>query len=377
MSLSKLHYGGMFGKETLDKEFKQICLNFEDRDIKKLILYNTPLNKSLFNSMIEIVLTSALKKYIPRYMGIFSKASIAGVLHLGISDDGFIEGIPWYGDINIEMIKEIISNIFASECLRCVRVDEFEETSEIDTDALDWYKQNVGIKITKLKINNDLMKEQYTEKSKKLKEIIEHNTKLETDFLEYKRQHREWSNTITSYSGKLNNFITDEKLNSELIEFIKGSITDKDYLIFILNFYKNKDNFTKFLSDNESRIKTIYDNPDDPIIWILQFKEAMTAKYTNLKPIRPKYKPVENIYSMFAYHNQNIIPFLYETDTTEDSLTSPETSDELSDKELEMSVISITFTALTNTYIEWRDTIASNWKSRRRCLSPTGDPTCC
>ena len=359
MISKKLYQGHNFGKETIRNEFKQICLTFEEEESKQLLLNKKTLSYSKFNSMIYDTLNNAIYKYIPRYFSIFSKACLSGNLYLGINDDGIIEGIPWYGKLTKKIIKRMIRNVLESDRSRGIKINEFTGEYEIDDRVLDWYYTNLEITITKLNTDPELIKQSHVNKLKKLHDLIERNKKLEKEQEEFKIIYDKWHKIIFRYSGKLNNFIIDDTLYDEVITFIKESIKNKKYLKYVLDFYKDKTNFDEFISNNDKKIRTIYDNPSNPIIWIIRFKDMKTAHYKYLKPKKPYIKPINNLYSTFSSHVQNITPFLLE-----------------SDKEVNLYVISISFPFRMNTLLQFRDTIASEWKERKRCLLSTGEPTC-
>jgi hypothetical protein len=135
-------------------------------------------------------------------------------------------------------------------------------------------------------------------------------------------------------------------------------LSDKIELGKVLDFYKDKTNFDEFIANNDKKIRSIYDDTSNPIIWLIRFKDMKTLYYKHLKPIRPRIKPIENIYSIFSNHISNIKAHL------------------LKNSDINFYLIKISIPHLINSYLEYRDTIASEWKSRRRIILDDGDPSC-
>jgi hypothetical protein len=177
-----------------------------------------------------------------------------------------------------KMIRRMIRNVYESDRSRGIKINDFTEEQTVDDTVLNWYYKNLEITIIKLNTDPELIKELKVEKIKKLYELIDRNKRLEKELKEFKIKYDKWHKIIFKYSGKLNNFIIDDSLYDEVIAFIKESISDKTYLKHVLDFYEDKTNFDEFISNNDKKIRTIYDNPDNPIIWIIRFKDTKTFK---------------------------------------------------------------------------------------------------
>ena len=118
--------GQMIGPELLDREFKEFCLQklnlyFTEDDIINLIYHSKPLDNIIWNKMINSQIYDYFIKYIPKYIGNFSKAGINGTLFFGIDDMGFIEGIPYYGRLSKKSVKNMIISCIINS--RGIRID--------------------------------------------------------------------------------------------------------------------------------------------------------------------------------------------------------------------------------------------------------------
>jgi hypothetical protein len=235
----------------------------------------------------------------------------------------------------------MIRNVLSSNRSRGIKIDEFTKDIKYDDDVLNWYYKNLLITIHKLNIDASSIEYIYIRNMKKLHLLIMQNKQIENEWKKYKLLYKEWHVILSRYSGKLNNFILDDSLYMEVIQFIKDEISDKDELNIVLDFYKDKTNFDEFIANNDKRIRSIYDNPLNPIIWLIRFKDMKTLYYKYLKPIKPIIKPVKNLYSIFSNHISNIKAHL------------------LKNSEINFYLIKISITYLINSYLEYRDTIAS------------------
>ena len=93
--------------------------------------------------MIDDILIEYMKKYIPKYIGNFSKAEIDGNLYIGVDDIGYIEGIPYFGELDTAKIREYIF-------LTINYARGINEKYKYDSDTVLWYYNNLDIKIYKL-----------------------------------------------------------------------------------------------------------------------------------------------------------------------------------------------------------------------------------
>jgi len=263
MSIIKLSQGYNFGRETFTNEYKEICLEnielyFTIDEINKFLFSNSRFNYSRFNSMIHSTLDNSIYKYLPKYIGNFSKAGISGNIYFGISDNGIIEGIPWYGKLTKKIIRRMIKNVLSSDRSRGVKIDEFTEDIEYDNDVLDWYYKNLNIAITKLNVDPTLIEDKYIRNMKKLHLLIAQNKIIEKEWEKYNLLYKKWHTKISRYSNRLNNFILDDSLYVEIIDFIKDEVSDKDELKKILKLLKLMNYKIKLIINKKNYINLKY-----------------------------------------------------------------------------------------------------------------------
>jgi hypothetical protein len=125
----------------------------------------------------------------------------------------------------------------------------------------------------------------------------------------------------------------------------------------VLGFYRVKSNFDEFVTNNEKKIKSIYDDPSNPIIWIVRYKDSMCNYYKKLKPPKPDKRPIHNILNIYANHVSNIKAHLLKL------------------SKVKFYLIEISIQNMLNIYTEYRKSIVTDWISKERIIDKSG-PTC-
>ena len=361
--MSKIIYQGNYkGLESYTEEYKVFCLDgleqyFSNEEIKNFLLCGIRLNYSKFNSMVRTNLYNSMNKYLPKYIGNFSKAGISGKFYIGITDNGIIEGIPWYGKLTKKIIKRIINNVFDTGNSRGVKYDNLTKSISYDDEIVNWYFSNLEINIYNLGIDHTKTEEQYIRSIKKLQLLIMKNKHIEKEWLKYEIEYDKWWKRSSVYSGKLNNYILNDKLFAEVIKYIHEQIKDEPTLKSILEYYKNKSNFDEFVLNNNKKIKSVYDDPTNPVIWIVRYKDSMCCMFKGLKPKKPPKKPIHNILNIYANHISNIKAHL------------------LKISKIQFYLIEIYIKYLIDTHTEYRKSIFSEWLSKSRIVIK-GSPSC-
>jgi hypothetical protein len=114
--LGTLNIYTFVGGETLDKEYKEFCITakdnvFSNTAIRNLLYNGYRLENNKFNKMVYQIIEKNIRKYIAKYIGLFSKSQIEGTFYFGINDAGYTTGMPFYGILDINKIREIFNSI--------------------------------------------------------------------------------------------------------------------------------------------------------------------------------------------------------------------------------------------------------------------------
>jgi hypothetical protein len=287
------------GNEDENIEFKEVCLTeylikyYTENELKDFILYNKKLDTILFNKMMMEIVNMYLCKYVPKYGSIFSNSNIYGLLYLGVSDNGTIEGIPFYDSPNIELIK-----LMFRASLKLMR-----SRNEL---YLQEYISEITFEIIELKENDVLTLQDNIKSSfETLNELITYNNRLERKWEKYKHDNLIWNRTLLLYSGKLINYLLIPELETELKNFIirefkKNAKLEQRKLAYILDTIetiKKQEIYINFQESVKDKYNIFY--------WIAKLKDIKVREIKKRKPKHPMYRPMKNIYLHFANNMRN------------------------------------------------------------------------
>lgn len=316
MSLTKsIHTLGMYyAHESIEEEFKE----YHPRNIDKFYRYDeispiyihpnlTTFNKKKFNNMVVHDLEEYITSYLPKYIGNYSAANMSGKLHIGISDDGIVEGIPFFGkSLPKQFIKKIVSNCFKNY----LRVKKHASIKTVDATVLDWFETNLSIEITELDIDPILFDNSYLDRLADLEKRQGHALEIWT---EYRTKFRAWYQELCRYSIKLKTLINDFEMRKEIIQFIETYCLENkivDEYQEAIEFYSSDK-----IIDHEISLEIIeetYNNFNSPYKWLIMFKDYMVDQFRYSKPKTPLVRPVDINYLQFAKQINNIKPYLLE-----------------------------------------------------------------
>lgn len=305
--------GSYYSKETIDEEFKEfhprtLDKYFSENEIKKI--YEDPtfmIDKNTFNKMIKENIQIYIKNYLPKYIGNYSAANMSGKLHIGISDDGIIEGIPYFGD---KIPEKLINNII-NQCFKnFIRINKKYALSIVDDETvLNWFKTNLKLEITKLEINPDLLDDFYLERLKLIKLDLKNRHDA---WFDYRIKFCKWYNEMCKYGIKLRTIINNIQMRKNIIMYIKSYAKENnlniDFYQKALDFYYS-DEQIDFDITVEILEKNI-GNFNSPYTWLIMFKDFTVEKIKLNKPRPPINRPFIFNYLRFAKHISNLKSYL-------------------------------------------------------------------
>ena len=357
--------GQMIGPELLDREFKEFCLQklnlfFTEDDIINLIYHSKPLDNIIWNKMINSQIYDYFIKYIPKYIGNFSKAGINGTLFFGIDDMGFIEGIPYYGRLSKKSVKNMIISCIINS--RGIRIDNSDKDLVLDQSIVNWYYDNLDIEIIKLNSEYEDIDSTYKENISSLQNIIKSNIDLKEKWKNYENIYNIWHKTLNRYSSKLIVYLLDDTLIDEIIKYIKYDFDtnlslDKSKIDSIIQFYKQDKAIFKKMGLSASDIREYSKVEYHPIKWLLNYKDFILEIVRKQKPMHPVIKPDPLLYYKFCNKISSIKPFLIKCSN------------------INFYLIKVKIKKMDNSYLEYRYSQSSPWMSKIRVLLEDG-PSC-
>jgi hypothetical protein len=308
--ISTLKFMDNIGNESLAVEFKEFIPKYETllfstlcrKEISFLLYHNLQnpiykINKYEFNSSINLQLEEMLEKYIPIYCSAFTKSISSNIiktgnLHIGVTDNGDITGIPFIGNIKSSDIRKILHDIIDKNILK------YANKSTID---LHDYIDNIDIIIDKLDINKIELNMMIKIELIRIKQRISSNKKQKLEYIKYLQSICCLYRYIKKYSCPLWHYVDHLILKQETILYIHKHFNTDLAVLQSINYEdieKYKLEVIKEFEDNEkiNNFIKLYDNPG-PVLnevigkacmnpftfvyWIMHYKDYMTTSKKN------------------------------------------------------------------------------------------------
>jgi hypothetical protein len=366
--MDSFHLGEIFGPELLKREFKELCLQnmhlfFENNELMLLFYKKVTLDSLRFNDMIYYTLDQYVQRYLPKYIGNFSKAEFSGDLYFGINDCGLIEGIPFCGNIDIDIIKKMC--IESMNNTRGIRVFDNNEI-EYDNTIVESYYSALEIDIYGLHTPNtdtlEFRKSHYSQIAE-LTKLEKKNQNIVNSWEKFHHLNFLWKQKLSKYAGKLLNYLINDDMRNETIQYIIKDFNtndsyDKSKLKSIIDFFSKDSSFYVDLTLSVDYIEEIIKDPYSPIKFLISYKDHILSELKKLKPSPPILKPDSNLYLKHCNNVSNINTFLM-----------------TSNPDIKFFLIKISVKHIPNSYLEYRYNKLSPWLSRKRINSTYG-PSC-
>jgi hypothetical protein len=357
--IAKLNGSINIGKETLDKEYKEFCITakdnvFSNTAIEYLLYYGYKLDNNNFNKMIYQIIEKNIKKYIAKYIGLFSKSQINGVFYFGVNDAGYTTGIPFYGILDKNKIKKMFNSIIDN--LRGAYLDDRYITDYEQNMIRDAYFRYIKCEIIELEIPKKDTVAYYklhTEQQNKLSEFEAKCKKINDIWDNYDYLYKKYILKLDRYKGKLVSYLINSELRAEIVVFIlndfeQNESLDKTYLQAIIEFYLHDYSYYDSISFSDGEIDEIIKMEYTPIRWLIAYKDYMLAKIKKLKPMIPTYRPITTMYLKFFNNISNISSFLL--------------------PDIKMYLLKITIPYIPDVYCEYKYFGKSGWYSKERAI---------
>lgn len=347
------------GGETLDKEYKEFCITakdnvFSNTVIKNLLYYGYKLDNTKFNKMVYQIIEKNIRKYIPKYIGLFSKSQLEGTFYFGINDAGYTTGMPFYGLLDINKIKEMFSSIIDN--LRGAYLDDRYITADEQDKIKHEYFSCIKYEIIELEIpkkDTSAYYKLHVEQQNKLSEFEAKCKKINDMWDNYDYLYKLYILKLDRYKGKLVSYLINSELRAEIVIFIlndfeQNETLDKTHLQDIIEFYLHDDYYYDSISFCDGEIDEIIKIEYTPIRWLIAYKDHMLAKIKELKPVIPTYRPITNMYLKFFNNISNISSFLL--------------------PDIKIYLLKITIPYIPGVYCEYKYPGHTIWHSKERAI---------
>lgn len=285
----KYSYMENLGPETLSKEYKLftfypkgINIDPNDQPYCERILKE---GRWIFNNNVFENLKYYIETYLPKYSSAYlnysSKVS-NGELIIGVSDDGFVRGIPFKGNLNSEENLKYIDSIFRN-VLNSNIIDSKEENLY---KYINW--EIIYIRKDHLIRTEDL----FFEYQQKINLYNAEKERYRVEKIKYLNHRKLWYELVLKYNDKLHNILNDYNKRIEIIDFIERNIKDKEYklrdnarnIILKLKNFNSKIPYKQIKNDEVIKLKK---NPDNVWYWVTKWKDYNIDFLKEIKPIPP------------------------------------------------------------------------------------------
>ena len=251
-------YNEYIEKETLPIEYKEFTFNPSGIKIDNTIAEEyCKSNRFDFNKQVISNLKKYFKIYTPKYMTSFFNSKINGELFIGVDDWGFVKGIPYKGEIPIDILKSKFYKILKNY---------------VKNDTYDFEKI---VKINCIKLNN--VDKPTTELCSTYTKYVEQRSEHAKIISDYKEVYNNWKIKYAYVSRKLTILVNDKEVRILIIDFIK-KINPLSNVIKIL---ESPDN-VEFLTNEE--ISKIVRDQTNPYYWVSEWKEHICEEYRMERP---------------------------------------------------------------------------------------------
>jgi len=279
--MDRIDFNSCKGTETIFREYKEFRMFSKHFDIKSCREY-CETNKYNFNDVVYDDIVEYIEYYIPKYYTAFMNSHIKGSLFLGVNDYGFVRGIPFQGDLPTTQLNEIIYKYLNNN------VNHFQDTIEIK-----WIKvENIPEPIVP---------------------IIPEYTKYIEEKQKYDDAYNTWYELMTDYeikfafySRKLVKMGNEIECRKLIVDYIKSIDPNSESIAFF-------ESTTEIKSKESEELLRVRDDPNEPIYWIMRWKDYIIDKIRNEKPQFnvdfPQYNVplnlITNVGRMISYWKQN------------------------------------------------------------------------
>lgn len=286
------------GKEDTHNEYKVFTLSLLDIEDNEYTCIDD-LCVWKYNKVALDTINTYFETYLPKYISSFLNPNSKYknikdnkcYLYLGVDDDGSVLGIPYEGELNIEMFNSHINKIFDDLLFYENENDKEDIKNKINIELINLNYDDEDINISEC---YNIMSDMYDKFNKDTTKLKYENDKIT-------RLKNLWNNELYSVSIKLHHIINDKFMRNLLIDYIKFNNNDnKNNLNIFNNKYSSIDHYCetetyytfmsklksnyKFTQTNNEYIQNNLDNNLEVYTWLTKYKEERVKFLKSIKP---------------------------------------------------------------------------------------------
>ena len=269
--MSTYKYNQYQGPETISKEYKLFTLHPKGTNIDpndEVFAENLiKSGKWIFNQPVLDNINFYIENYLPKYTAAFlNKKSeiLKGEMYFGITNDGYVQGIPYFGDINQDKIKEKVLETLKSNLLKSSSdLSKYVSVEIIKVDTTDF----------QLKKSHNKIIENYFFQKKKYNSSIR----------KYNARKKIWCRLMDYFGSKLHILLNSPQSRKQFLNYVieKDPTNEK-----IINLIKSNVVFNPI---SGYRVHKLKNDKSTIWYWITNWKDYMSDHVKEFKPKTPTY----------------------------------------------------------------------------------------
>ena len=268
-------YYEYLGPETLDKEYKLFTLHFSGSDIDP---NNTKKCEKIikdglwiFNKSVMSNVNHYIEYYLPKYITCFlnqSYSNDSAEMYFGVSDDGFVHGIPFSGDLEIDKINNKFKEVLDSDLIKYDKNKCPDIAKHVDLEI-------IKIDSSKFKFGDNHLKflEEYFFQKKEYDNVLS----------DFKRRKQIWCDLMSFYSDKLCNLLNYPNTRSLILKFVEENGKEYDKIIKMLKSDK------VFEQIEGEEVHDLKKDKETIWYWVTEWRDYITDYIKEFRPTTPSY----------------------------------------------------------------------------------------
>ena len=262
-----MQLASFLGKEKLDVEFKEFCIQQDPRSLfspsELLAILTTGALDIRFNCLVLGSLEHYIHNFVPKYISSYVNSGVHGRLYFGVSDGGEITGIPYLGPLpKDEIIRKIHSTV----------------KTRLSSSCVDY-----SVEIERLSVQNDKLNHSEVELNTLLDQYYSQLKKYRQAMSTYYYEKSLWIHKISRYETKLYNILNDCATRWELADYISNRCKCNTC----------KQNCELLWSTTEIKVSVhsvwyLKTEPHSIFYWATRFKDESLEQLFLLRPTKPK-----------------------------------------------------------------------------------------
>jgi hypothetical protein len=298
-------------QETLYIEFKEFFLKLDIESFLSLEEIKKMMSSGKicigFNEIILQNLYSYMRIFLPRYISAFGNSEEMkkpGELYIGINDYGEITGIPFDGDLDEDIVRNMLNKV---KTMLSAGPKSLDSDDEVDEDYFDFPPEkseqfiselldSIKIEVIPCKIKPVFL---HDESGLEVADYVLKRNEYKKLYKEYILKHTAWTEEIFWYTTKIVTFSADKKNRCDLAQFLRKHEDYESLNLEALAQLLESDEEIPALDGDE--LQLMKDKPESVYYWIMYFKDLMVNKKRLERPLKPVMAYALNEEEFYSY----------------------------------------------------------------------------